>query len=170
MKELQKIEEIKEMERVWLIYTHPEYQECLQKNREEEKTRIFCKHDIQHFLDVARLAYIFNLERNYKLSKDLIYAAAFLHDIGKWQQYRSGIPHERASAEIAEIILMESGFDAEERKQIIYGILMHRTANVEEKFAEIIYDADKISRSCYMCEAEKECNWSTKKKNLKVTW
>ena len=32
------------------------------------------------------------------------------------------------------------------------------------------YDADKISRVCYACPAEKDCNWSREKKNQKIIW
>lgn len=48
----------------------------------KKKDRIFCGHDMGHLLDVARLAWIFNLEANQEISKERIYAAALLHDIG----------------------------------------------------------------------------------------
>ena len=38
------------------------------------------------------------------------------------------------------------------------------------QLAEILYDADKISRACYTCPAEKDCNWSGEKKNQKIIW
>lgn len=158
------------MERVWRVISHPSYQENLRKNMEAEKTRVFCVHGMQHFLDVARLAYIFKLERGYEVSKEFIYAAAFLHDIGKWKQYLEGKPHEIASAELAESILTDAGFWLEEREQMIHAILAHRNEDGADELSEILYDADKISRSCYMCEAKAECNWNNEKKNLKVIW
>ena len=39
---------------------------------EKEKSRIFCKHDLQHSLDVARIAYILNLEADLKIEKEII--------------------------------------------------------------------------------------------------
>ena len=42
-----------------------------------------------HLLDVARLAWIFNLEANQEISKERIYAAALLHDIGRHIQYET---------------------------------------------------------------------------------
>lgn len=69
-----------------------------------EKGRLFCSHQMDHLLAVARIAYIRNLERNLGLKKESIYAAALLHDIGKYAQYEEGIPHEIKSAEIAGII------------------------------------------------------------------
>lgn len=93
-----KLEEQRRMQRVWRIYEHPFFEEGLAKNKDAEKERKFCHHDMNHFLDVGRLMYIFSMERGYALGKEEIYAAALLHDIGKWQQYKAGIPHEIASA------------------------------------------------------------------------
>ena len=81
---IQKKEELEYMERVWKIFTHPHYVQNMDKNRKAEADRIFCRHDVDHFMNVARLAYIFKLERNYEVSKEEIYATALLHDIGKW--------------------------------------------------------------------------------------
>lgn len=159
------------MKRVQKIYEHMLYQESLGKNREMEEGRIFCRHDMNHFLDVARLAYIFALEREYRFSKEEIYAAALLHDIGRWKQYCEGVPHEEASVQIAEIILLETGFDMAERTRILEAISSHRRADSNlAPFAEILYDADKRSRACYACPAEKECNWGMQKKNLEIIW
>ena len=170
MNKTRKIQELEKMERVWRIFTHPFYIQNLKKNKECETERIFCKHDMAHFLDVARLAYILNLERNYRVEKEMIYATALLHDVGKWRQYEEKIPHEVASAEIAEEILKDCGFEEEERADIIRAIRGHRKGIEEGKLAEILYDADKLSRPCFACEAEKECNWSEEKKNKQIGW
>lgn len=162
--------EINKMERVWNIISHPSYQENLKKIQEEERGRIFCCHDMQHFIDVARLAYIFKLERGCQVSKELIYTAAFLHDIGKWQQYRKGVPHEIASSKIAEELLLDAGFLEEERRQILTAILHHRKGDGTGELDQLLYDADKISRNCYACPVASECNWPEEKKNQKVTW
>lgn len=179
-----KKQEIENLSRVQKIYGHPLFQECLAKNRAAEETRIFCKHDMTHFLDVARLAYIFTMERGYGIAKEEIYAAALLHDIGKWRQHTEKVPHELVSAELAEVILRDTGFTEGEQKRILGAILEHRgkktvcrneEAEIEEggrgePLAEVLYDADKISRACYACPAGKECNWSGEKKNLGITW
>ncbi len=170
MNKTRKIQELEKMERVWCIFTHPFYIQYLKKNKECEKERIFCKHDMAHFLDVARLAYILNLERNYRVEKEMIYATALLHDIGKWRQYEEKIPHEVASAEISEEILKDCGFEEKERADIIRAIRGHRKGIEKGKLAEILYDADKLSRPCFACEAEKECNWSEEKKNKQIGW
>lgn len=167
---IQKKEEKKYMERVWKIVTHPLYVQNIEKNRKVEEERIFCKHDMNHFMNVARLAYIFKLERNYKVSKEEIYITAMLHDIGKWKQYLEGIPHEAASAEIAKEILDDIGFSETEKEQIVRAILAHRKGGGEGELAEVIYDADKLSRDCFSCMAEEACNWSEEKKNKKILW
>ncbi len=173
-----KMEEQKKMQRVGKIYEHPLFKEGLAENEEAERERKFCHHDMIHFLDVARLMYLFSMERGYGIGKEEIYAAALLHDIGKWQQYKAGIPHEIASAEIAKRILEETGFTKAESDRILFAILSHRGKSENEReaeeaklqFAEILYDADKISRACYACPAEKECNWNEEKKNRKIIW
>lgn len=162
--------ELEKMERVWRIFTHPFYIQNFKKNMECEKERIFCKHDVAHFLDVARLAYILKLERGFQVEKELIYAAALLHDIGKWQQYEHKIPHEVASAEIAKDILKVCGFNEQEQTCVITAIRGHRKGTEAGELAEILYDADKLSRPCFACEAEKECNWSDEKKNKQIGW
>lgn len=84
------------MERVNQILQHTLYQSCRRQIDEKEKDRIFCGHDMGHLLDVARLAWIFNLEANQEISKERIYAAALLHDIGRHIQYENGTPHQVA--------------------------------------------------------------------------
>ena len=81
---------------------HPLFREYYKRLEEAERDRKFCRHQMDHLLDVARIAYIQNLERKLGFSKEMIYAAALLHDIGKVRQYEEKIPHEIASAEIAE--------------------------------------------------------------------
>ena len=102
------------MERIDKILNHPLFIENLEKNKAAEADRRFCRHDMVHFLDVARIGMIINLEENLEIPKDMVYAAAILHDIGKHLQYNKGIPHEKASAEIAPAILRECGYGEEE--------------------------------------------------------
>ena len=57
------------MERVNRILEHDGYQECLRKNETAEKDRRFCRHDMAHFLDVARIAWILNLQEEAEQSR-----------------------------------------------------------------------------------------------------
>ena len=68
-------------------------------------------------MDVARIAYILSADRAYAVSKEIIYAAALLHDIGKWKQYEDGTPHEKASADLAEQILQRPVFQKKIRRR-----------------------------------------------------
>lgn len=83
------------MERVNQICKHPLWVESVKKIQALEQQRIFCRHNIPHFLDVARLSWIENLEQGLGISKELIYAAAMLHDIGRHLQYTEQIPHDK---------------------------------------------------------------------------
>lgn len=156
------------MERVNNILNNKLYKIYLDKNMVAEEGRRFCHHDMGHFLDVARLAMIFNLQQGLFVPEELIYAAALLHDIGRWKQYEDGTPHERASAHLAPEILSESGFTEEEAKQVVSAILNHRNAAVrqEQTLDGILYRADKMSRSCFCCAVQRECDWKGDKKNL----
>ena len=104
-------------------------------------------------LDVARLAWIFNLEANQEISKERIYAAALLHDIGRHIQYENGTPHQIAGLPIAEQILTDCGFYPEEMKEILYAIENHRNKEMlkRDDLAGILYRADKMSRCCFGC-------------------
>ena len=158
------------MERVNRILECPAYREHLEKNNIAEENRRFCRHNMGHFLDVARIAWIETLEEGLSIEKELIYAAALLHDIGRHVQYEDGTPHEEASFRIAPDILKECGFDREESEEILYAALSHRDSRIkqEKSLRGLIYRADKQSRACFACEAERECNWKNDKKNKKL--
>ena len=158
------------MTRVNQIWEHPLYQEQLQALLTLEQDRIFCRHTPEHFLDVARLAYIRSLEEQIPVSKELIYCTALLHDIGRAEQYHTGTPHDEAGAQIAEQILNDLHFEQSEISQIVSAIREHRNDTRSHPLSALIYDADKASRNCFLCPAEKECYWSAEKKNLTITY
>ena len=108
-----------DMDRVNQIWRHPVYQEHYKKIQELESERIFCRHTPEHFLDVARLMYIYALEEHLELPKELIYAAALLHDIGRAQQYQYNIPHDIAGVEIAREILTDLHFTEQDKELIL---------------------------------------------------
>ena len=158
------------MIRVNQIWKHPIYQEQLQALQMMEADRKFCRHTPEHFLDVARLAYIRALEENYSVSKELIYCTALLHDIGRARQYEDGTPHDEAGAVIAEQILKELGFSPEEIQAIVSAIRGHRAETNQTILGQLIYRADKKSRNCFSCKAEPECYWSSAKKNMTIQY
>ena len=158
------------MDRVNQIWKHPLYQTELHKLQLLEADREFCRHTPEHFLDVARLAYIRALEENYSVSKELIYCTALLHDIGRARQYEDGTPHDEAGAVIAEQILKELGFSPEEIQAIVSSIRGHRAETNQTILGQLIYRADKKSRNCFSCKAEPECYWSSAKKNMTIQY
>ena len=155
------------MERIEKILNHDLFKYYVLENEKEEKNRLFCHHDMGHFLDVARIARILNLEEKAGLDAEIVYAAALLHDIGRHLQYWEKIPHEEASAMLAPRILQECGYKEEEQEEILFAIAAHRDREKASKrtLAAILYRADKLSRPCFCCKQESNCNWKQEKKN-----
>ena len=151
------------------ILQNPAFRRHIEKNDKAELNRVFCKHGLQHALEVARILYILNLEDGADFEKDIIYAAALLHDIGKWEQYKKGVPHNASSAKYAAPILSECGYDEEEIEIITTAIMNHREMiSADGSLSFLLFTADKMSRACYVCAASEDCNWS--KKNDELTY
>lgn len=157
------------MKRVNQILFHPLYRQALKKTEILEKDREFCRHDMAHFLDVARIAYIHCLEQGMDMKKDVVYAAALLHDIGRCRQYEEGISHETASAGLAEEILPQCAYSEEEQRLIREAVLGHRRKDENicggSGLGRLLYQADKQSRNCFACSARKTCNWPEDRMN-----
>lgn len=145
------------------------YKASLNKLAIYEEKREFCRHDLKHFVDMARIAYIMVLEKGLNYSKEVIYAIGLLHDIGRVLQYEKGIPHHKASVDLSKEILRDIDFSEEEKMIILKAIENHRDQN-EDELLSIIYKSDKLSRECFNCKAINECYWSTEKKNLKINY
>ena len=160
------------MKRFMDVFSDPDLRSCLNETAELEKNREFCRHDLAHLKDTARLAYIFSLERDYGLDKSLVYTAALLHDCGRAEQYKTGEPHDIAGGRIARCILEKYDFSAAEAEMVAAAIERHRgnlkteCGETAARLAEVLYDADKLSRECFSCEASKDCSWSGEKKNM----
>lgn len=154
------------MERAGQICRHPLWRQCLAEIAGREQNRRFCRHDVTHLMDTARLAWIENLERGLGVPKALVYAAALVHDLGRAGP--EGIPHEQAGLAPARKILEDCGFTPAERDEILKAVSFHRDAAAAEDggLAGLIYRADKASRLCLFCPAERDCYWAEEKKNL----
>lgn len=170
---------ISNMPRVNAVLKSEKYQKLLKAIEKAEQDRKFCKHTMEHFLDTARIMYIISMEEKWSLNKEIIYAAALLHDIGRAKEYEKNIPHNQASAQFAKEVLPECGFSDDEIKVIAQGILCHRNSNSGIKsdsnnydsiMGKLLYKADKLSRMCFNCQAEKECYWHKDKKNSEVIY
>lgn len=161
------------MKRVDKIRNHSLYLQMKDRLEELEKDRVFCIHNEEHSFDVARIAYIINLEQNFGQEKELIYAMAFLHDLGRVKEYEEGLDHHMMSAKIAEQILMDCGFSVEECDKIKEAIMLHRRNRCQDTkniLCQLLYTADKTSRNCKFCKAKEECYWSQEEKNKSVLY
>lgn len=161
------------MKRVNAILNHPLYRSYYHRLENLEQNRTFCRHQMPHLLDTARIAYIRCLEEGYTLDKEVIYAAAILHDIGKALQYEEKIPHEVCGADISAEILgtlaPEYAFTPEERDMILTAVRGHRKLRKNPELLErLLYESDKASRTCFACPANLQCSWSEEKKNKEI--
>ncbi len=159
------------MPEVEAIRTHPLFKENYARVVAAEEDRVFCRHQMRHLLDTARIAYIRVLERGLPFRKEVVYAAALLHDIGKAQQYEQGEPHEVAGARIAQRILMDvEGFDPREKTMIVAAVAQHRRwSDDSTPLGKLLYEADKSSRACFVCPEWDACAWPEGRKNPGVS-
>lgn len=118
---------------------------------------------------MARIAYIKNLEEKLGYDKEVIYGAALLHDLGRVSEYEENIPHHVGGISIAKEILHETSYTDIEIDLILKAIGNHRNKNADG-LSEILYLSDKKSRNCFLCESQKECNWSTEKRNKNILY
>ncbi|MBW6462681.1 MAG: HD domain-containing protein [Firmicutes bacterium] len=151
------------MDRVNRIIIDPEFEGYLHKIDIAEEGRLFCSHHFDHLLSTARLTWIYLLEGGSPyISREIAYAAGFLHDIGRWREYRDGGDHADYSAELAKPLLRKSGFSEAESGLIIKAIKQHRDSYDPEihrsPLSLALNRADKHSRLCFTCNAREVCN------------
>lgn len=149
------------------ILRHPQYLLQMERIKALEQNRIFCCHGLEHTLDVARILYILILEQKLDYSKELVYAAALLHDIGRAKEYEHGLSHHEEGARIAGEILTDCGFSKGETALIVEAIRKHRGTreSLLSDFAGLLCRADKLSRNCFACDAREACNWPGERQN-----
>ena len=160
------------MKRVDKIIADEEFRSISLMIKEKEFDRVFCRHSLGHSLSVARIAWIINLEEGLSLDKEMIYAAALLHDMGRYSVYEEqGMSHHEAGAYVAELILKRAGFSDEEIEEMCGAIKKHKNkSEAKGSLEDVLYRADKLSRNCFMCDAKTECYWSESKKNKSIKY
>ncbi len=168
-----------EMEYVARLLHQEQYRKTVKKIARLEADRIYCRHNMEHFMDVARLAQIRNLKEQLGLDEEMIYLYALLHDIGRMKECEQGISHAAASAEFAGEIFATIDYPKEKGDIICQAILAHRRETCGELYGEKLWQtaftqlmkwADKASRMCFACEAADSCKWSEEEKNKPETW
>ena len=118
---------------------------------------------------MARIAYILALEEKAGIRKDLIYAAALLHDVGRYTPEEEQMSHHEAGAFLAKDILLRTGYSASETEMICRAIRAHKDQKERGITLEsILFRADKLSRSCFLCDAREECYWPEERKNRTI--
>jgi HD superfamily phosphodiesterase len=148
------------MDRVRNLTADQDYRRYLAETEKREVDRLFCRHDFSHLLDVARIAWILCLEQGKDIARYVVYAAALLHDIGRFMQYDNpAVDHALASAELAGPLLDRHGFAEEETVFIREAIACHRLPpkQVEHPLGRILAEADDLSRRCVDCHAREGC-------------
>lgn len=156
-----------------VIYKLDIIQDRLVKLEDLEESRIYCRHNLDHFLATARIAYILNLENDLGISKDLIYTTALLHDLGRIEEVEQNLDHHIGSAQLAEKVLAYTDYTKEEKDLIIEAILGHRgweKDGPEESFRQIFKKADSLSRDCFNCKVSGSCKWSEERKNMVISY
>lgn len=159
------------MTRIDRILENSTFKEHLRRIDEAEIDRIYCLHGIEHLLDVARIGYIMNMEQGLGYDKEVVYAMALLHDIGRNLEYEEGVSHHEIGGDIAHGILRQVGFDDKECEMICDAIRNHKELKMGEKKGSLnylLYKADKLSRSCFSCKAYDSCYWAEDKKNKNI--
>jgi len=148
------------MEAVQKLIRDPDYLHYLSLTKNYEAGRRYCCHNFNHLLDVARIAWILCLERQIKLSRPVVYAAALLHDIGRFAEHEDGkIDHATESAALAAPLLARYGFSVAEIMLIQQAILAHRQPpeTATDLLGAVLAEADDLSRLCYDCLAQGSC-------------
>ncbi len=162
------------MHKIDAIMADKRFTDRINEINEAEKDRRFCRHGYDHLLSVARIGYILYLQDkvlDYSLeeAKEIIYATALLHDIGRFTDYEKQLGHRQAGPKVARPILESAGFTKEETDTICDAIIHHGMPSEKKgSLDDILYRADKLSRNCFDCNAIEECNWPDEKKIMNV--
>lgn len=150
----------------------PFYQDCLSKNAHRETRRRYCRHDLKHMMDVSdisckimekrdrlkKMAAEAGLRDHYS-AREVVCAAALLHDMARWLQYDTGEDHAQAGARLAVGVLARAGFDDMETMTVVRAIMEHRREMPDSSLLGfVLFLADDLSRDCSGCRARKDCH------------
>ena len=144
-----------ELPRVDALVRSAAFRRALAAIEDAERERPWCRHGLAHLLDVARIAWIDALEHGLPLSKDVVYAAALLHDIGRAAQYACGEPHDAAGSRMAAEMLDELPaalrYAADERACIVAAVAGHRGGDADCPRAAGVGDASAVDGAIAPC-------------------
>ena len=129
-----------------------------------EQNRKFCRHDLSHLIEVARIMLLINKKEKLNLDHDLIIAVALLHDIGRVKQYKYGLDHRTSQLDDIKKILKDCTYKEYEIEEITKAISLHKEGS-NSPLSNLLFRADKLSRPCYLCKVKNECYWNDNIKN-----
>lgn len=152
-------------ERYNRIVRNEEFNRLLDEIEALEADRIYCRHGLEHLLDVARISYIQVLEDGLDYDKSILYAAALLHDIGRAAEYRGAGSHDEAGAVIAAGILRDCGY-TEAEIQLIQEAIRGHGKEGGSGLGALLHRSDKASRMCFRCKAADTCKWKVKNEGI----
>lgn len=102
---------------------------------------------LSHFKRVYDLSLKLAKAEKIKIDEEILFAAAYLHDIGAFAPYKKkGIDHAERSSEVCEKILLGAGFPKNKIlsvKKVIYGHMFY-SEPAESKEAIMFRDADTL--------------------------
>ena len=154
-----------------IILHDKEYIKRLKEIDEAEKERRFCRHSLDHLVSVARIGALIAVDEGLDISRDVIYATALLHDIGRWSELEKKHDHSEAGAMYAEGILRRAGYSEQDISEITHAIRCHgEDTEKKNSLAWLLYKADKMSRSCFSCNVYEECFWDENIKNNNIKY
>ncbi|MBC8530462.1 HD domain-containing protein [Gehongia tenuis] len=103
-------------------------------------------HDGEHVYRVLHMALF--LAEDEDVNRDVLIAAALLHDIGRAAELRDGaVDHAQRGSEMARTFLSGMGFDKDFAEHVAACIATHRYRSgfpPASREAEILFDADKL--------------------------
>ena len=149
------------------IMKHPLFKQSMNQIVQMETERIYCKHGIEHCLDVARICALLLSRNSQDIDFDFIYAIALLHDLGRSQEGN----HCEASVKLAKIILPDCDYSENEIEAISQVIKEHSGRIPKESLEQLLQKktlglkecfkmADQLSRNCFCCQAADTCKWA----------
>lgn len=126
---------------------NPKLKKYIQENIFPQYEKNDKGHGILHILEVIRRSFALNQNLNLELDKNMIYAIASCHDLGK---YIDSDIHEKIAADIfIKDNNMKQFFDEEQRTTIKEAIEDHRSSKKDHprtKYGELISSADRNTR------------------------
>jgi uncharacterized protein len=166
------------MDRVNAIINNKEFQDWIVANNQAEYGSQYCRHGLEHAFDVARIAYELWLDNSGNpVAKDIVYAAALLHDIGYWSKFEDltensaddeDIEEESpfvVAASLAEEILFSAGYHPAVITEILKAI-KNMDTDSKEGLSVILRKANEMSRPCFICPMVEKCSKEPKNKRL----